>query len=67
MTIRRFCKDQRRAWTIENVLVADIVNASLFSRVRDPVSVSEVADVVDLRDIGTPIRTSQRKLNALHV
>ena len=56
-------KDQRRAWTIENVLVADIINASLFSRVRDLSKAAlEVADAADLRDIGTPLERVKESL-----
>jgi hypothetical protein len=56
-------KDQREAWTIENVLVADIVNASLFPKVRDLSRAAlEVADAADLRDVGGPLARVRENL-----
>ena len=49
-------KAQREAWTVENVLTADIVNSVLFSHVRDLARAAlEVGEAANLRDVGGPL------------
>ena len=56
-------KAQREAWTVENVLTADIVNAVLFPHVRDLSRAAlEVGDAADLRDIGGPVARVRENL-----
>ena len=56
-------KDQREAWTVENVLTADIINATLFPKLRDLSRAAlELADTADLRDVGGPLERVRENL-----
>ena len=44
-------------WTMENVVVADLVNASLFKQIRDRAKAAvEIADIADLTDVDGPMK-----------
>ena len=51
------------AWLTENVVMADMINASLFSQLRDlGLASKELAEIADLRDIDGPFKTIADRL-----
>ena len=52
-----------KSWMIENVVIADMVNASLFSQLRDlGLASKELAEIADLRDVDGPFKTIADRL-----
>ncbi len=52
-----------KAWMVENVVMADMINASLFSQLRDlGLASKELAEIADLRDIDGPFKTIADRL-----
>lgn len=50
-------KENQRAWAMENVIVADLVNASLFTKLRDlSIAGREVMNYADVKDIDGPVK-----------
>ena len=50
-------KDNQTAWAMENVIVADLVNASLFSKLRDvAIAGREVMNYADVKDVDGPVK-----------
>ena len=55
--------DGAKSWIMENVVVADLVNASLFTQIRDIALASkELVDIADLKDIDGPLKTIHDRL-----
>jgi len=52
-----------KAWMVENVVMADMINASLFSQLRDlGLASKELAEIADLRDVDGPFKTIADRL-----
>lgn len=50
-------KDNQTAWAMENVIVADLVNASLFTKLRDlAIGAKENMSWADIKDIDGPVK-----------
>jgi len=55
--------DSMEAWAMENVVAADLVNASLFSQLRDlGIASRELFDVADVMDTDGPMKTIADRL-----
>lgn len=51
------------AWLTENVVMADMINASLFTQLRDlGLASKELAEIADLRDVDGPFKTIADRL-----
>ena len=46
------------AWAMENVVAADLINASLFSKLRDAgIAINEIHNIADILDTDGPVKT----------
>ena len=62
-TFRTGGPDSMEAWAMENVVSADLVNASLFSQLRDlGIASRELFDVADVMDTDGPMKTIADRL-----
>lgn len=56
-------KDSVDAWAVENIIAADLINASLFTKLRDLSNASlMLKDVADITDIDGPIKSIRDNL-----
>ena len=56
-------KESMEAWSMENVVAADLVNAELFSQIRDAAVASrELLDVADVMDVDGPMKVLTDRL-----
>lgn len=62
-TFRTGGPDSMEAWAMENVVAADLVNASLFTQLRDlGIASRELFDVADVMDTDGPMKTIADRL-----
>lgn len=62
-TFRTGGRESMEAWAMENVVAADLVNASLFSQLRDlGIASRELFDVADIMDTDGPMKTIADRL-----
>jgi len=62
-TFRTGGPDSMEAWAMENVVAADLVNASLFSQLRDlGIASRELFDIADVMDTDGPMKTIADRL-----
>jgi len=55
--------DGAKAWLMENVVMADMVNASLFTQIRDlGIASKELIEIADLKDVDGPFKTIYDRL-----
>lgn len=51
-------RDSMEAWAMENVVAADLINASLFSKIRDAgIAINEIHKIADILDTDGPVKT----------
>ena len=51
-------RDSMEAWAMENVVAADLINASLFSKLRDAgIAINEIHKIADILDTDGPVKT----------
>jgi hypothetical protein len=51
-------RDSMEAWAMENVVAADLINASLFSKLRDAgIAINEIHKIADVLDTDGPVKT----------
>lgn len=63
ITFRSGGKDSMEAWSMENVVMADLVNASNFSIMRDyAIAAREANNVIDVWDVDGPVRQIRDRL-----
>ena len=63
ITFRTGGKDSMEAWAMENVIAADLVNASLFKQLRDlSIGARELFNIADIADTDGPIKTITDRL-----
>ena len=63
VTFRTGGKDSMEAWSMENVVAADLINAEIFSKVRDAARASrEIIDVADVMDVDGPVKVLKDNL-----
>jgi len=63
VTFRTGGRESMEAWAMENVVAADLVNASLFSQLRDlGLASREVFDIADVMDTDGPMKTIAERL-----
>ena len=63
VTFRTGGKDSMEAWSMENVVAADLVNAELFTQIRDAAVASrELLDVADVMDVDGPMKVLTDRL-----
>ena len=63
MTFQTGGKDNMEAWAMENVITADLINASLFKLIRDKASAGlELKDAFDLHEPGSIVQSIRDNL-----
>jgi hypothetical protein len=51
-------RESMEAWAMENVVAADLINASLFSKMRDAgIAINEIHKIADVLDTDGPVKT----------
>lgn len=63
MTFQTGGQDNMEAWAMENVITADLINASIFKKIRDLASAGlEIKDVFDLHEPGSIVQSLRDNL-----
>ena len=63
ITFRTGGKESMEAWSMENVIAADLVNASLFKQLRDlSIGARELFNIADIADTDGPMKTITDRL-----